>query len=49
MSDEVFNIACEDEDSLTEEEIKIFLELATAYENYKSSVKGITSTFYLCY
>ena len=49
MSHEVFNIACEDEDSITEEEIKISLESATAYENQKLGVKGITSTFYLCY
>ena len=32
MSDEVFNIACEDEDSITEEEIKILSELDTEYE-----------------
>ena len=46
MSDEVFNIACEGEDSITEEEIKILSELATEYENYKTSVRGITLRFY---
>ena len=46
MSDEVFNIAYEDEDSKTKEEIKILSELATEYENYKTSVRGIISRFY---
>ena len=39
MPHEIFNIACEDEDLITEEEIKVLSELATEYENYKVSVK----------
>ena len=46
MSDEVFNIACEDKDSITEDKIKILSELATEYKNYKASVRGITLRFY---
>ena len=49
MSDEVFNMACENEDSITEEEIKILSELATEYENYKTRVRGITLRFYSYY
>ena len=33
MSDEVFNITCEDKDSGTEDKVKIFSYLATEYEN----------------
>ena len=46
MSDEVFNIACEDEDSITEDKIKVLSELATEYQNYKTSVRCITLRFY---
>ena len=49
MSDEVFNIACEDEDSIIEDKIKILSELVTEYENYKTSVRGITLRFYSCH
>ena len=41
----VFNIACEDEDSITEDKIKILAELPAEYENYKTSWRGITSRF----
>ena len=46
MSDDVFHIACEDEDSITEDKIKILSELATEYQNYKTSVRGITLRVY---
>ena len=46
MSDEVFNIACEDEDSITEDKIKVLSELATEYEDYKTSVRCMTLRFY---
>ena len=46
MSDEVFNIAYEAEDLITEEETKIHSELATEYGNLKISVRGIVSRFY---
>lgn len=47
MSHEVFNIACEDEDLIADEEIKILSELDTQYENYNIRVRGIISRFYL--
>lgn len=39
MSDEVFNIAYQDEDSITEKK----------YENYKTIVRGITLRLYSCH
>ena len=39
MSDVVFNIAYQDEDSITEEK----------YENYKTIVRGITLRLYSCH
>ena len=39
MSDEVFNIAYQDEDSITEEKS----------ENYKTIVRGITLRLYSCH
>ena len=47
MLNEVFNIACEDEDLIADEEIKILSELDTQYENYNIRVRGIISRFYL--
>ena len=46
MFDEVFNIACDDEYSIIQNKIKILSELAMEYENYKTSVRGITLRFY---
>ena len=40
MPHRVFIIACEDEDLITEEEIKMLSEFATEYENYKTSARG---------
>ena len=45
MSNEVFNIVCENETLITDEETKILPELATDYENHETSVRGIISRF----
>ena len=42
VSDEVFNIACEYEDSITKDKIKMLSEVDMEYENYKKSVRNIT-------
>lgn len=47
ISNEAFNIACKDDNLITEEEIKILLELDMDYESNKISVKGITLRFSL--
>lgn len=39
MSHGVFNMACEDDDLITEEEIKMLWQFATEYETYKISAK----------
>lgn len=45
MSNEVFNIVCENENLITDEETKILPELATDYENQETNVRGIISRF----
>ena len=49
MSDEVFNIACEDENIVTEEEINLLSGLATEYEEYKERVRGMFSNNKICF
>ena len=41
MSHGVFNMACEDEDLITEEEIKMLWQFATEYETYKISAREV--------
>lgn len=43
VSNEVFNIVCENENLITDEETKILPELATDYENQETNVRGIIS------